>query len=179
MLVKEWKAWEERGEEGRAGTLVEGNYTRSSDAYSVGLMLLRYRPAELWQQDAVGQEFLNHLMGHEKTLDELLSHPWLEKARRKLPGGFGYFQCVLVGMLMLGKQPELMWVDDLMRGTVLGYPPDRNTPLQIRPEPQALSPPLSTPLQSFGYDVSCTPSKSLGSLVMPRVLSRGAVWWCV
>lgn len=83
--MTERRAWEEGGKEGRAGTLVEGQYMRSSDIYSVGLMLLQSRPSEQWQQDSIGQEFLNHLLGHGKTLEELLGHPWLEQAHKSLP----------------------------------------------------------------------------------------------
>ena len=89
MLEAEWKAWEPPGKENRAGTLVEGKYTRSSDLYSVGLMLLKYRPVEWWQpQDTARGDFLSHLLGHEKTVEELMGHPWLDRACQKLPGTY-------------------------------------------------------------------------------------------
>ena len=85
--VDEWTAWKAKGAaEGLAGTLVENKYTRSSDVYSAGIMLLQFQTEGRWHLDTVGQEFLNHLLGHEKSLQELLVHPWLDQARKMLPG---------------------------------------------------------------------------------------------
>ncbi len=92
--MRSWAAWEGKGE-GRLGTLVERSpatsvakkvYTSTSDFYSVGLMLLKSGPKELWEQDLLGQQFLDNLFGHKKTLKELLADEWLEPACKMLPG---------------------------------------------------------------------------------------------
>jgi hypothetical protein len=105
MLVSDWSAWEESGKEGRAGTLVEVKgklkYTKSSDLYTVGVkLLLQYKPTAWWQRDPDGQEFLSHLLGHTKTVEELLRHKWLEQVRDTLPGeqSMGLGSDPLIGM---------------------------------------------------------------------------------